>query len=69
MLTLSFKNAINDPARDSLDKCYMPLIEIKGFNALIDNKPFFDQPVKTNKKGIKGLLKCQEVIIVHQEFY
>ena len=46
MLTLSFKNANNDPARDSPDKYYMPLIEIKGFNALIDNKPFFDQPVK-----------------------
>ena len=24
----------------------MPLVEIKDFNALIDNKPFFDQQVK-----------------------
>ena len=28
----------------------MPLVEIKDFNALIDNKPFFDLPVK-NKQG------------------
>ena len=28
----------------------MPLVEIKEFNALIDNKPFFDQPIK-NKQG------------------
>ena len=28
----------------------MILVEIKGFTALIDNKPFIDQPVK-NKQG------------------
>ena len=28
----------------------MPLVEIKDFNALIDNKPFFDRAVK-NKQG------------------
>ena len=28
------------------DKYYMLLCEIKDFNALIDNEPFFDQPVK-----------------------
>ena len=27
----------------------MPLVEMKDFNALIDNKPFFDQPVKKSK--------------------
>ena len=26
--------------------CHMPLVEIKDFNGFIDNKPFFDQPVK-----------------------
>ena len=31
----------------------MSLVEIKDFNALIDDKPFFDQPVKTNKKRMK----------------
>ena len=29
---------------------YMILVEIKGFTALIDSKPFIDQPVK-NKQG------------------
>ena len=24
----------------------MPFVEIKDFNALISNKPFFDQPIK-----------------------
>ena len=42
LLVLSFENGSNDPSGDSLDKYYMPLVEIKDFNALIDNKPFFD---------------------------
>ena len=37
---LSFKDGNNYPTRDSFDKYYMPLVRIKNFNALIDNKPF-----------------------------
>ena len=40
----------------------MPLIEMKDFNLLINNKPFFDQPVKKNKKRKKYLSKCHETI-------
>ena len=29
----------------------MPLIEIKDFYALIDNKPFFEQSVKNNQEA------------------
>ena len=46
LFVLSFKNGNNDLTRDSLVKYYMPLVEIKHFNTLIDNKPFFDQLVK-----------------------
>ena len=28
----------------------MPLIEIKDFNTLIDNKQFFNQPLKNNEE-------------------
>ena len=36
LFVLPFKNGDND-------NYYMPLVEIKDFNALIDNKTFFDQ--------------------------
>ena len=36
----------------------MPLVEVKGFNALIDNKPFFDQPVKNKQEAYE---KCIEI--------
>ena len=29
----------------------MPSVEIKDFNALNDNKPFFDQPIKNNQEA------------------
>ena len=49
LFVLSFKNGNDNPTKDSFDEYYMPLVEIKDFNALIDNKPFFDQPVKKTK--------------------
>ena len=63
----SCKKDNDNPTRDSFDKCYMPLVEIKDFNALIENKPFFDQPVKTNKERMKSLLKCQEMMAIHRK--
>ena len=34
----------------NLDKYYMSVEEIKDFNTLIDNTPFFDQPVKNKEE-------------------
>ena len=48
----------------------MPLVETKYFNAVIGNKPFFDQPINnTNKKPVKNLSKCHEMIIIQREMY
>ena len=57
LFVLPFKNRNNDPTRNSFDNYYMPLIEIKDFNALIGNKLVFDQPVK-NKQEVYE--KCIE---------
>ena len=35
----------------------MPLVEIEDFNALIDNKTFFDKPVKKKQEGYKKLIE------------
>ena len=51
-----YKNGDNYPTRYYFDQYYMPLLEIKDFNELIDNKPFFDQPVKNKQKAYeKGI--------------
>ena len=30
----------------------MPLVEIEEFNTLIDNKPFFDKPIKNKQDRV-----------------
>ena len=52
-----FKAGENDPTGNSFLKYYMPLIEIKYFNALIDNKPFFYQPIKNKEKAYEELME------------
>ena len=69
LFVLSFKNGNNDPARYSFDKYYVLLVETKDFNALIDNKPFFDQPVNNKHETYKSLSKCQEMMTIQQEIY
>ena len=53
LFLLSFQNGdVDDLTRDSFEKYYMPPVEIKYFNALIDNKPFFDQTVKKQTRSL-----------------
>ena len=35
----------------------MPVVEIKDFNALIDSKPYFDQPVKRKQETYEKLVE------------
>ena len=60
---VSFKNGNYDPIGNSFDKYDTPLEEIKDFNAFIANTNFY-QPVETNKRRLKTLLKCQEIMII-----
>ena len=57
LFVLSFKNGDNGPTRKSFDKYFMPLVEIKDFNTLIDNKPFFDQPEKNKQEAHEKLIE------------
>ena len=56
----SFKNGNNDLTRDSFDEDYMSLVEIKDFNALIDNKPFFDEIVKNKQEACEKLVEISK---------
>ena len=68
MFVLWFKNGNDHPRWDIFDKYYMALVETKDFYALINNKSFFDQPVK-NKQHEYVKLKCQEMMTIQQEIY
>ena len=74
-----FKNCDDDPTRDYFHDYYMPLLEIKDFNALIDNKSFFDQPGKNKQEAYEKLIEMSRNdgyttgdllgYLYHQEYY
>ena len=65
----SFKLGINMDTRNTFKSHCLPLLEIKVFNVLINNEPFIDQFIKTNKECMKYLSKCQEMVTIQQETY
>ena len=64
-----WKNGNNVSMRDSFDKYYMPFVEIKDFNAPINNKPFFDQPVKSKQEAYQKLIEMSRNDDLQQEIY
>ena len=59
LFVLSFENE-ND--RTSHSTYYLPKVEIKDYNVMIDGKNFFDQPIKSNIKTYDKLLLVKEMI-------
>ena len=51
LFVFTFKNNDSDPKRNSFDKYYIPLGRIKDFNALVNNKPFYNQSVKNKQEA------------------
>ena len=60
MFVFSFKNGNDDSMRDSFHKYYILLVEMKDFNASIDNKRFIDQTVKNKKEEHEKLVEMSK---------
>ena len=54
LFVLAFEN---DAQRTSHSGCYLPNIELKDCNVMINRENIFDQPVKDNKVHMKTLEK------------
>ena len=60
LFVLSFQRIVGEnnttkDHRDSFSRCYVPNVRIKDFNALIDEKSFFDFPVKNEEEAYKKI--------------
>ena len=53
LFVLSFERNAKGEPRDSFSDYYVPSVEIKDFNVLIDGKSFFDFPIKNEKASEK----------------
>ena len=56
----------NDAQRKVHSGYYLPNVEIKNYNVMINGEKFFDQPIKDNKvtytKTLEKLLQVKEII-------
>ena len=56
LFVLSFSRNNNTDNRDSFSHYYVPNVEIKDFNDLIDGKSFFDLPVKNTEEAYEKII-------------
>ena len=56
LFVLSFSRNNNTDNRDSFSDYYVPNVEIKDFNVLIDGKSFFDLPVKNEEEAYEKIM-------------
>ena len=54
LFVLAFKNVAQ---RTSNKRYYIPNVEVKDYNGMIDGKSFFDQPEKNNKVTYENIRK------------
>ena len=54
---MSFSRNNNTDNRDSFSDYYVPNVEIKDFNVLIDGKSFFDLPVKNEEEAYEKIIE------------
>ena len=47
----------NEGDRTSRSNCYLPKVEIKDYNAMIDGKNFFHQPINSELKTYENIQK------------
>ena len=56
MFVLPFTRNNTGDNRDSFSHYYVPNVEIKNFNVLIDGKRFFDLPVKYEEEAYEKII-------------
>ena len=57
LFALSFVRNAEGNHRDSFSHYYVPNVEIKDFNVLIDGKSFFDLPVKNEEEAYEKIIE------------
>ena len=53
-------NFENEDDRTSFSKYYVPKVEIKDFNVLIDGKPLFEIPVKNKEEAYEAIIEISK---------
>ena len=54
LFVLAFEN---EEDRSSFSKYYVPKVEIKDYNVLIEQKPFFETPIKNKEEPCDAMIE------------
>ena len=57
LFALSFENETD---RTSFSKYYVPKVEMKDFNVLIDGKQFFEIPIKNKEEAYEAIIEMSK---------
>ena len=57
LFALSYENETD---RTSFEEYYVPKVEIKDFNVLIDGKPFFEIPAKNKEEAHEQIIEMSK---------
>ena len=60
LFVLSLLRIAEGDRRDSFSHYYVPNVEIKDFNVLIDRKSFFDSPVKIDEEAYEKIIEISK---------
>ena len=66
MFVIAYSRADNEPNRNSQQKYYLPRVDLKKYNVIIDGRNFSDNPVESDIEKYKELRK---VMIAKGEDY
>ena len=58
LFVLSFEN---EEGRTSFSNCYVPKVEVKDFNVLIDRKSFFEFTLKNKEESYEQIIKMSRI--------
>ena len=62
LFVFSFRRNAEGYHGDSFSHYYVPIVEIKDFNVLIDGKSFFDVPVRNEEETYKKSIEISEIM-------
>ena len=66
---IAWENNTTKDYRDSFSHYYVPKVEIKGSNALIDGKSFFDLSVKNEEEAYEKIIEISKIMTIQLVIY
>ena len=69
LFVLSFSRNNNTDNKDSFSDYYLPNVQIKDFNFLIDRKSFFDLPVKNEEETYERVIEMSNNMTIQVIIY